>query len=47
MRKSLKRVLEQLRAATGGMLRKRTATRAGVQDPQQLQAVLLSARVRP
>jgi len=46
MRKSLKRVLDQLRKATNGVFRKRTATRAGVQEPQRLQPLPVPARVR-
>jgi hypothetical protein len=47
MRKSLKRVLDRLRTATNGMFRKRTATRDGLQEPQQLQALPVPARARP
>jgi hypothetical protein len=46
MRKTLKRVLDQLRGATNGMFRKPTATRDGVQEPQQLQALPMPARAR-
>ena len=38
MRKSLKRVLDRLRTATNGMLRKPTSVRGGLQEPQRLQA---------
>jgi len=47
MRKALKRVLDQLRDATNGMFRKPTATRDGLQDPQQLQALPVPLRGRP
>jgi hypothetical protein len=47
MRKVLKRVLDQLRDATNGLFRKPTATRGGVQEPQQLQVVPVPARARP
>ena len=47
MRKALKRVLEQLRDATSGLFRKPTATRGGLQEPQQLQVVPVPARTRP
>ncbi len=38
MMKSLRRVLEQLRAALNGAFRKPTAARVGVQDPQRMQS---------
>jgi hypothetical protein len=47
MRKSLKRVLEQLRAATNGMFRRGTAARAGLQTPQRLQPLPVAAPTRP
>jgi hypothetical protein len=47
MRKSLKRVLDRLRDATNGTFRKRTATRAGMQEPQQLRVLPVPARARP
>ncbi len=47
MRKALKRVLDQLRDATNGMFRKPTATRDGLQEPQQLQPLPVPARTRP
>jgi hypothetical protein len=47
MRKTLKRVLDQLRGATNGIFGKRTATRAGLQEPQQLQAIPVPVRGRP
>lgn len=46
MRKSLKRVLDRLRAASNGMFGKRTATREGLQEPQQLQLLPVPARAR-
>jgi hypothetical protein len=36
MRKALKRVLDQLRAKTNDAFRSRTATRSGLQEPQQM-----------
>ncbi len=47
MRKSLKRVLDRLRTATNGMFPKRTTTRAGLQEPQELQALPVPVRARP
>ena len=47
MWKVVKRVLDQLRDATNGMFRKPTATRDGLQEPQQLQVVPVPARTRP
>jgi len=47
MRKTLKRMLDRVRAATEGVLGKRTATRDGVQEPQQLQAIPVPDRARP
>jgi len=47
MRKALKRVLDQLLDATNGMFRKPTATRDGLQDPQQMQLLPAPARTRP
>jgi hypothetical protein len=43
----MKRVLARLRTATNGMFGKRTAAREGLQEPQQFQALPVSARVRP
>jgi len=43
-RKSLKRVLDRLRAKTNGAFRNRTSVRGGLQEPQRLQPV--PARVR-
>ncbi len=45
MRKSLKRVLDRLRSATGGRLAKPTSVRGGLQVPQRMQA--LGASTRP
>ncbi len=47
MRKALKRVLDQLRTATNGIFGSRTATRDGVQEPQQMQPLPVPARTRP
>jgi hypothetical protein len=47
MRKALKHLLDRLRTATSGTVRKRTATRAGVQEPQQLRVLPVPARARP
>jgi len=47
MKKALRRVLDQLRGATNGVFGKRTATRDGLQEPQQLQALPVPARGRP
>ncbi len=44
MRKSLRRVLERLRAATSGSVRRGTAVRGGLQEPQRMQALPLLAR---
>ena len=44
MRKSLRRVLDRLRAATSGAFRRGTAVRGGLQEPQQLQAIPVLAR---
>ncbi len=46
MKKALRRVLDQLLGATSGMLRKRTTTRDGLQEPQQMQALPVPASVR-
>jgi hypothetical protein len=45
MRKSLKRVLDRLRTATSGSLRKAGSVRGGL--PQRMQALSLSTRTRP
>lgn len=37
MRKSLKRVLDRLRTATEGMLRKPTSVRGGLEQAQRMQ----------
>jgi hypothetical protein len=47
MRKSLKRALDRLRAATNGRLRTRTSVRGGLQEPQRMTPVPLPVRVRP
>jgi hypothetical protein len=47
MKKSLKRLLDRLRTATNETLRKRTATRDGLQEPQQMQALPVPSSVRP
>jgi hypothetical protein len=47
MRKSVKRVLDQLRAATNGLFRKPTTTRTGLQEPHQARALPVTVRVRP
>ncbi|HZQ66595.1 MAG TPA: hypothetical protein VFA66_15370 [Gaiellaceae bacterium] len=36
MRKTLKRVLDRLRARTNDAFRTRTATRSGLQEPQRM-----------
>ena len=46
MRKSLRRVLDRLRAATGGMFRKESV-HGGLQEPQQLSGHLAPTRTRP
>jgi len=43
----MKRMLDRLRAANGGMLRKLTATRAGLQEPERSPKPCLPARARP
>jgi hypothetical protein len=47
MRKSLKRVLDRLRTATSGSLRKAGSVRRGLQLPQRMQALSLSTRTWP
>jgi len=47
MRKSLKRVLDWLRVAAGGRLRKPTSMHGGLQLPQRMQALSASTRTRP
>ncbi len=47
MRKALKRLLDRMRGATNGTFRKPTATRDGLQTPQQLHPVPVPARTRP
>jgi hypothetical protein len=46
MRKSLKRVLDRLRTATGAKFRKSTSVRGGLQLPQRMQALSASTRTR-
>ena len=48
MRKSLRRALDRLRAATNGVFRRGGGSvRVGVQEPQRMQALLVPARTRP
>ena len=47
MKKSLKRMLDRLRAATNGKFRKPTSTREGLQMPQRMQALSVPARTPP
>ncbi len=44
MRKSLRRVLDRLRAATNGTFGKRLPVRGGMQEPQRMQLVLVPVR---
>ena len=46
MKKSLRRVLERLRAAVGVARRSGTSIRSGVQEPQQMRALVAPARNR-
>ncbi len=46
MKKSLKRVLERLRAGTNGLLGKRESIRGGLQEPQRMTGRLVPVRVR-
>jgi hypothetical protein len=46
MRKSLRRLLERLRAATGTRLGKGASIRSGMQEPQRMQPLLAPARTR-
>jgi len=46
MRKSLKRVLDRLRAKTNDALRKRTSVRTGLQDPSRMQGILTTVHGR-
>ena len=46
MRKSLKRLLERLRAATGARLGAGASIRSGLQEPQRMQTLLAPARRR-
>jgi hypothetical protein len=47
MRKSLKRLLDRLRAKTNDALRNRTAVRGGLQEPQRMDLPPTPVRVRP
>jgi hypothetical protein len=44
MKKSLRRVLERLRAATSGTFGKRTHVRGSLQQPQRMQPTLVPVR---
>ncbi len=44
MKKALKRVLDRLRAATEGRVRRPTAARDGLEAPQRMQALGVPAR---
>jgi hypothetical protein len=46
MKKSLRRVLERLRAATNGTFGKRTHVRGGLQEPQRMLPVPVPVRSR-
>ena len=46
MRKSLKRLLDRLRAGSNGMVGKSSSLRAGLQEPQRIEARPAPARVR-
>jgi hypothetical protein len=46
MRKSLRRVLKRLRAATNARVRRRESVRGGLQQPQRMQGLLVPARTR-
>jgi hypothetical protein len=47
MRKSLTRVVDRLRTSTSGSLRRAGSVRGGLQLPQRMHALRLSARTRP
>lgn len=47
MKKSLRRILERLRAATNGTFAKRTNIRGGLQEPQRMQPLLVPVRSTP
>lgn len=47
MRKSLKRVLDRLRAKTTETFRNRTAVRGGLQQPQRMQGGSVPVHGRP
>jgi len=44
VRKSLRRALERLRAATNGVFGKRTLAGGGLREPQTMQPLLVPAR---
>ena len=46
MKKTLKRVLERLRAATNGRFRNRSSVRGGLQEPQQMHVPAARVSVR-
>jgi hypothetical protein len=46
MRRRLKRVLDRLRTATNGRLRKPTSVRGGLQQQPRMQALSVSMRTR-
>jgi hypothetical protein len=46
MRKSLRRVLDRLRAKTNNALHKRTSVRVGLQEPLRMQGILAPVRER-
>jgi hypothetical protein len=46
MKKTLRRVLERLRGATNGKFRSPSSVRGGLQEPQRMQPVPVSARPR-
>jgi len=45
-KKTLRRILELLRGAAGTTRRTRTSIRSGIQEPQQMTALLAPARNR-
>jgi hypothetical protein len=47
MKKTLKGILDRLRAATNGRFRKPTSPREDLQLPQRLQALAVPVRRRP
>ena len=46
MRKSLRRVLDRLRAKTNNALHKRTSVRDGLQEPSRMQVIPVRVRQR-